>query len=218
MIVSFVGGTGPAGFGLAARFAKAGLPVVIGSRSVERAEEAKALVLDLVPNADARAVVNADAIAVGDVVFLTVPFQAQRHTVELIAPLLDGKIVVSMANPVWVHKGKVWADFPPSGSLAEEVAELAPGARVVGAFHEVHVRKFPRIDKRIDSDTVVTSDDADAKAIVMDLVRHVEGMRPIDGGGLIITRYVEGYVCVLVQLNFNYKAATAIKVTGLPDA
>ncbi|MGH2829506.1 MAG: NADPH-dependent F420 reductase, partial [Actinomycetota bacterium] len=182
-----------------------------------RAGEAEKLVLERVPDARVRACLNEDAIGAGDVVFLTVPFQAQRHTVELLAEPLSGKIVVSIANPVWVHNGKVWADFPPAGSLAEEVAELVPAARVVGAFHEIHVRKFPKIERAINSDTIVTSDDAEAKRIVMDLARDVEGLRPIDGGGLIETRYVEGFVTVLVQMNFTYKAATALRVTGLPD-
>ncbi|GAC1415738.1 MAG: NADPH-dependent F420 reductase [Actinomycetota bacterium] len=217
VIVSFVGGTGPAGYGLAARFAKIGLSVAVGSRSVERAEEAKAMVLERVPNAAVQAAVNAEVIAAGDVVFLTIPFQAQRRTIDTLAGDLAGKIVVSMANPMWVHEGKVWADFPPAGSLAEEVQELVPTARVVGAFHEIHVKKFPRIDKPIHSDTIVTSDDVDGKAIVMDLVRKVEGMRPVDGGALVNTRYVEGFVTVLVQANFNYKAATALRITGLPD-
>jgi hypothetical protein len=79
------------------------------------------------------------------------------------------------------------------------------------------VRKFPKIDKAIDSDTIVTSDDAEAKGIVMGLAREVEGIRPIDGGRLIDTRYVEGFVTVLVQMNFIYKAATALRVTGLPE-
>ena len=37
--VAVLGGTGPQGRGLARRFADAGLPVVIGSRSAERANE-----------------------------------------------------------------------------------------------------------------------------------------------------------------------------------
>ncbi|HEX9694794.1 MAG TPA: NADPH-dependent F420 reductase [Actinomycetota bacterium] len=217
MIVSFVGGTGPAGFGLAARFAKGGVRVVIGSRSAERAEQARGMVLERVPKADCRAMVNEAAIAAGDVVFLTIPFQAQRHTVETLAEDLAGNVVVSMANPVWVHAGKVRADAPPAGSLAEEVQELVPTARVVGAFHEVNVRKFPKIDNPIHSDTIVTANDAVAKAMVMGLVGHVDGMRAVDGGGLLNTRYVEGFVCVLVSANFIYKASSALRLTGLPE-
>lgn len=218
MIVSFVSGTGPAGFGLAARFAKAGIRTVIGSRALERAEEARRLVLERVADADVGAMVNHDAVLAGDVVFLTVPFQAQHDTVEGLASELAGKIVVSIANPVWVHEGNVWAEPHPAGSLAEGVREVVPTARVVGAFHEIHVRKFPKVSQPIDSDTIVTGDDEDAKAIIMELVRAVEGLRPVDGGGLINTRYVELFVTVLVQINFNYKAATALRITGVPDA
>ncbi|MHB8512350.1 MAG: NADPH-dependent F420 reductase [Actinomycetota bacterium] len=217
MIVSFVGGTGPAGYGLAARFAKAGLHVAVGSRSMERASGARSLVLERVPHATVDAGLNEDVIAAGDVSFLTVPFQAQRRTVETLAGPLSNKIVVSMANPMWVHEGKVWADFPPAGSLAEEVQELVPSARVVGAFHEINVKRFPRIERPIISDTIVTSDDDQARSKVMELVAHVEGMRAVDGGALLNTRYVEGFVTVLVQANFNYRASTALRITGLPE-
>jgi hypothetical protein len=216
VIVSIVSGTGPAGFGLAARFARAGDEVVIGSRALERAEEARALVLEHVPDARVTAAVNEEAVAAGEVVFLTMPAQAQRQSVESVAASLGGKIVVSMSNPVQVEDGKVKTFIPAAGSLAEEVQELAPTARVVGAFHEVHVRKFAKLDRRIDSDTIVTGDDDLAKQAVMRLCGHVEGIRPIDGGPLALTRFVEGFVAVLISLNLRYKASTSLRITGLP--
>jgi len=217
VIVSFVSGTGPAGFGLAARFARAGDEVVIGSRAVERADEARALVLEHVPDARVTAASNADAITAGEVVFLTMPAQAQRESVEAVADALGGKIVVSMSNPVQVDGGRVVTFLPEAGSLAEEVQQIVPTARVVGAFHEIHVRRFPKLDRRIDSDTIVTGDDDVAKAAVMRLCRHVEGVRPIDGGPLQNTRYVEGFVAVLISINLRYKAGTSLRITGLPE-
>jgi len=216
-IISFFSGTGPAGFGLAARFARAGDEVVIGSRSLERAEEARALVLQHVPDGRVRAAVNAEAVAAGEVVFLTMPFQVQRQSVESVAAELGGKIVVSMANPLEVVSGRVTVQLPDAGSLAEEVQHLVPSARVVGAFHEIHVRRFPKLERRIDSDTIVTGDDDDAKAAVMRLSGHVEGLRAIDGGGLYNTRFVEGFVAVLVTINLRYKAGTSLRITGLPE-
>lgn len=215
MIVSFVGGTGPAGFGLAARFAKAGLPVAIGSRAVERAEEARKLVLELVPGASVEGAVNRTVVGRSDIVFLTVPFQAQRMTVEELASELAGKIVVSIANPIWVRDGKVWAEPPAAGSLAEEVQRVVPDARVVGAFHEIHVRRFPKIDRPIEADTIVTADDDGAKAVVMDLARTIDGLRPLDGGSLVNTRYVEGFVTVLVAMNFIHRGSSALRITGI---
>ena len=215
MIVSFVSGTGPAGFGLAARFARAGDEVVIGSRALERAEQARSLVLEHVPDAGVTAAENHEAVVAGEVVFLTMPPQAQRESVEGLAAALDGKIVVSMANPLTVETGRVTTWFPEAGSLAEEVQELAPGARVVGAFHEIHVRRFAKLDRRIESDTIVTGDDDVAKAAVVRLARHVEGVRPLDGGPLSNTRFVEGFVAVLISLNFRYKAGTSLRITGV---
>ena len=113
-IVSFVSGTGPAGFGLAARFARAGDEVVIGSRALARAEEAQAMVLQHVPGASVRAMENADAIAAGEVVFLTMPPVAQRESVRGLATALAGKIVVSMANP---HHGAREGRWPPGSRL-----------------------------------------------------------------------------------------------------
>jgi NADPH-dependent F420 reductase len=216
VIVAFVSGTGPAGFGLAARFARAGDEVVIGSRALERAEEARALVLEHVPDARVTAAENDDAITAGEVVFLTMPAQAQRASVEAVAGPLAGKIVVSMSNPVQVDGGRVTTFIPETGSLAEEVQVLVPTARVVGAFHEIHVRKFARLDRRIDSDTIVTGDDDLAKQAVMRLCGHVEGVRAIDGGALSLTRFVEGFVAVLISVNLRYKAGTSLRITGLP--
>lgn len=217
MIVSFVSGTGPAGFGLAARFARAGTEVVIGSRALERAEEARSLVLERVPGAVVRALENPDAVAAGDVVFLTMPYQAQRSSVEALAGELAGKIVVSLANPLHVEAGRIVTEVPKAGSLAEEVRQVVPSARVVGAFHEIHVRRFPRLSRPIEADTIVTSDDEEAKEAVMGLARHIEGLRPLDGGPLANTRFVEGFVCVLVAINLRYKAATSLRITGLPE-
>ncbi len=217
MIVSFVSGTGPAGFGLAARFARAGDEVVIGSRALERAEEARERVLEYVPDAVVFAEDNATAVAAGEVVFLTMPPRAQRDSVESLASSLAGKIVVSMANPLTVEEGRVTTWFPEAGSLAEEVQQLVPTARVVGAFHEIHVRRFAKLDRRIDSDTIVTGDDDLARAAVMRLARHVEGVRPLDGGPLTNSRFVEGFVAVLITMNFRYKAATALRITGVSE-
>ena len=51
----------------------------------------------------------------------------------------------------------------------------------------------------------------------MRLCRRVEGVRPVDGGGLGNSRFVEGFVAVLITINLRYKAGTALRITGLPD-
>jgi NADPH-dependent F420 reductase len=215
MKVAFVGGTGPAGIGLAARLALAGHEVAVGSRSEDRAAEAVARIAELVPDARATAGMNEKILADADVVFLTVRDDAQRATVRTIAEHLAGKIVVSMANPLRVGGGRASYLHPPEGSLAEEAQRDAPLARVVSAYHEIRVSKFSRLDHEIDSDTIVCADDEEAKRVVMDLVTDTR-IRPIDGGPLTNSRYVEAFVAVLITINFRYKASASYRITGLP--
>jgi predicted dinucleotide-binding enzyme len=106
-------------------------------------------------------------------------------------------------------------EAPPEGSLAEEAQHDAPGARVVSAFHEIRVSRFAKLDREIDSDTVVTGDDEAAKEAVMGLCKDA-GVRPVDGGPLHNSRYVEAFVAVLVTINFRYKAGVSYRITGLP--
>ncbi len=218
MKIAFVGGTGPAGTGLAERFAKAGHTVILGSRTLERAEAARDTVIAAVPGADAHFAENAVAVGQADVVFLTVPFDAQRATVEALAADLAGKIVVSIANPIRVADRRVIVDKPAAGSLAEEVAQLVPTARVVGALHEIRVSRFADLVHEIHSDTVVCGDDAEAKRIVMELLEQIPGLRALDGGPLSNSRYVEGFVAVLITMNFIYRAGTSFRITGVKDA
>jgi NADPH-dependent F420 reductase len=213
--IAFIGGTGPAGLGLGARLARAGHEVVIGSRSIERAQEAAAKVLELAGGGAVSAGINEDIAPGAEVVFLSVRAEAQPETVRALGGLLDGKIVVSMANPVAVADGRAIYQSPAEGSLAEEAQHDAPGARVVSAFHEIRVSRFAKLDREIDSDTIVTGDDEAAKEAVMGLCRDV-GVRPVDGGPLFNSRYVEAFVAVLVTINFRYKAGVSYRITGLP--
>ena len=217
MKVAFVGGTGPAGIGLGARAARAGHDVFIGSRSEERAHEAVAKILELAGGGSVTGGSNDSAIAAAAVVVLSVHAEAQPEAVRELAGLLDGKIVVSMANPVTVTEGRATFQAPPAGSLAEQAQADAPGARVVSALHEIRVSRFAKVDRAIDSDTIVTGDDDPAKEAVMALCADV-GVRPVDGGPLSNSRYVEAFVAVLVWINFRYKAGVSYRITGLPPA
>lgn len=83
LTIAVLGGTGPQGRGLARRFAAAGLDVVLGSRSAERAAEAAAALASV---GRVRGMSNADAAAAGDVVLVVVPWDGHA---ELLASLTD---------------------------------------------------------------------------------------------------------------------------------
>jgi NADPH-dependent F420 reductase len=214
MKVAFIGGTGPAGLGLGARLARAGHEVAIGSRSEERAREAAAKVSELAGGGAVTSGTNDHVIGAADIVVLSVHAEAQPEAVRALAGLLDGKVVVSMANPIVVAEGRATFEAPPAGSLAEQAQRDAPAARIVSALHEIRVNRFAKVDRDIDSDTVVTGDDADAKGLVVALCEAI-GVRPVDGGPLVNSRYVEAFVAVLVSINFHYKAGVSYRITGL---
>lgn len=216
MRVAFIGGTGPAGIGLGARLARADHEVVIGSRTADRAKSAADKILDLVPGANVSSGTNEEILEGAEVVMLTMRDDAQRETLRRIGDLLAGKIAVSMANPLRVGNRTATVVQQPEGSLAEEAQRDAPDAHVVSAFHEVRVDRFAELDDPIDSDTLVCGDDGRAKKVVMQLARDV-GVRPVDAGALVNSRYVEAFVAVLITINFRYKATTSLRITGLPD-
>ncbi len=216
MKVALVGGTGPAGIGLGARLARAGHDVFVGSRSEERAHEAVAKIVELAGGGSVNGGTNRNVVPGAEVVVLSLHAEAQPDAVRTLAGLLDGKIVVSMANPVTVADGRATFEAPPAGSLAEQAQRDAPGARVVSALHEIRVSRFAKVDRAIDSDTIVTGDDATAKEAVMALCADL-GVRPVDGGPLANSRYVEAFVAVLVSINFRYKAGVSYRITGIPE-
>ena len=78
--IPIIGGTGALGYGLAVRWARAGQPIVIGSREGSRAEEAAERVRAEVDASDVEGLQNAEATAKGPIVVLTVPFRAQSQT------------------------------------------------------------------------------------------------------------------------------------------
>lgn len=214
MRIAFVGGTGPAGFGLGARLARAGHEILAGSRSPERAEEVAQRIRAVVPDANVKGLTNEEAIAAGELVLLTMRDDAQRETLRQIGHLMAGKTVVSMANPLRIGNRTATYVQPPEGSFAEEAQKDAPDARVVSAFHEVRVDKYGDLDHDIDSDTLVCGDDDRAKRQVMQIAREI-GIRPIDAGALVNSRYVEAFVAILITVNFRYKATTSLRITGL---
>src|SRR5438132_12162949 len=86
-IIAVVGGTGPEGRGLAARWAQAGETVIVGSRDAERAKITAAEIASETGAGDrVQGLENAAAVAAADVVVLTVPFTGQAATLQQLKP------------------------------------------------------------------------------------------------------------------------------------
>lgn len=201
-VVAVLGGTGPQGRGLARRFAEAGLEVVVGSRSAERAVATAARL-----GHGVRGTTNAEAAALGDLVLVVVPWQGH---VELLAPLVDvlaGKVVVDCVNPLGFDRSGAHPLPVPEGSATQQAAAVLTRSRVVGAFHNVGavLLEDPEVD-RVDTDVLVLSDDREAARLVQALADVVPGMRGVYAGRLRNARQVEALTANLIEVDRDHKA------------
>ena len=133
--IAVIGGTGAEGSGLAVRWAAAGYPIIIGSRSAEKAASSATELSEPLPATSAAitGATNADAAAQADLIVLSVPYDAQEGTIAQIVDGAQGKIVISVVAPLKPPKvATVWR--PPGGSAAQEAqAQLGQSVQLVAA-------------------------------------------------------------------------------------
>jgi len=210
--IAVIGGTGDLGSGLAKCWASAGYKVIIGSRSKEKAEAAAAEIGASVVGDD-----NVGAARQGDVIVLAVPFSSHNATIEEIAPVVRGKIVVDAAVPLVPPKVSV-VQLPEEGSAAQIAQRLlGEEVRVVSAFHNVGAAKL-HAGGRVDCDVLVFGDDKEARATVVELANAV-ARRGVAGGSLANSAAAEALTSVLIWINRQYKVLGAgIAITGLDEA
>lgn len=219
--IPIVGGTGALGFGLALRWTSAGIPVVIGSRSAERAEEAAAKLREQVPDAQVEGLENQEAAQRGDVVVLAVPFRSQSENLTNLKEVLrEGQIVVDATVPLAAAiSGRATRILGvPQGSAAQQAQEMVPdGVTVVSALHTVGAAKLADLGHDLDEDIPVMGDKKEAKRAVADLIRRIDGLRPVDCGKLEVARLVEGITPLLISVNSRHKTHAGIRFTELPE-
>jgi 8-hydroxy-5-deazaflavin:NADPH oxidoreductase len=220
--IGIIGGTGPAGMGLAERWARAGEVVIIGSRDGQRAQQAAASIQHKVgPQASVTGMENSAVCAAADVLMLTVPFEGQAVLLKQLKPAItEGSILIDATVPLAAAVGGrpsrplgVW-----QGSAAQQTAELVPkGVSVVAAFHNLSAELLNG-DAPLDCDVIVCSDDADASQLTRELAAKIPGVRAIDGGKLENARIVEQITALLIGLNIRHKGHSGIRITGLPPS
>jgi NADPH-dependent F420 reductase len=218
--IPIIGGTGALGYGLALRWARAGQPTVIGSREAGRAKQAAERVRGEVNGADVEGLENAEAVARGPIVFLTVPFRAQSETLtNLKEALTGGQLLVDCTVPLAAAvSGKatrtlgVW-----QGSAAEQAAEMVPeGVTVISALHSVSAPRLAT-DEELDEDVLVCGDRKADKARVAKLIELITGLRAVNAGTLEMARIVETLTPLLIAINSRYKSHAGLRITDLPD-
>jgi 8-hydroxy-5-deazaflavin:NADPH oxidoreductase len=219
--IAVLGGTGPEGYGLAVRWARAGETVIVGSRDAKRAQDAAARIKAAVNNAIVSGDENVAACASADLLVLTVPFEGHAALLKQIKPAIrTGSIVIDTTVPLAASVGGratrtlgIW-----QGSAAQETAELVPkGVSVAAAFHNASAELL-NADGPVDCDVIVCSDDPNATLEVRSLAAKIPGVRAIDGGKLETARILEQITALLIGLNIRHKGHSGIRITGLPEA
>ena len=212
--IGIIGGTGPEGKGLAARFARAGMEVLIGSRSAERGEEAAKDIREHA-GGNVRGAANADAARASEIVVVTLPYSGQAETLVALQDDIGSRIVISTVVPMVFSPGKVEMLRLEDGSAAEEAQRLLPEASVVGAFQNLAARKLFDVEHPLEADVIVTSDNKEALREVIWLTEQMPNLRGINGGPLAASHYVEGITTLLVHINRNYKTESSVKIVGV---
>ena len=212
--LAIVGGTGALGGALAGRWAAKGYPIVIGSRSAEKAAAAARALEAEGATGSLRGLDNAGAAAAGDIVVVTVPYGAHQATLADIKASVAGKIVVDTTVPL-VPPRVARAQLPPAGSAAQAAQDfLGEGTQVVSALHNVAAHKLAT-GAEIDCDVLVCGDEAVVREMVIVLIEAL-GLRGLHAGPLANSAAAEALTSVLIGINKRYKVDGAgIRITGL---
>ncbi|UHQ96178.1 NADPH-dependent F420 reductase [Natrinema halophilum] len=210
MEIALLGGTGDIGEGLALRWARdTEHSVVIGSRDPEkatsRANDYDELLSARGVDIDVTGVGNEEAAATADVVVVSVPPEYATDTVDTIASQLDDEtVLVSPAVAMRRDGAGFHYEAPEAGSVAEAIEDTAPNdVPIVGAFQNLAAGALSDLDRDLAADVIVTSDDAEAKALVSSLAAEIDGLRALDGGPLAVTALVESMTPLLINLAMN---------------
>jgi 8-hydroxy-5-deazaflavin:NADPH oxidoreductase len=216
MHVGILGGTGPAGRGLASRLAAAGLSVTIGSRDAERGAAAAAQLVARWPERSLE-VKGGDngAAAEAPLVVVGTPWEGVTATLKPLAGAMAGKVVVSMVNALVREGREMLPLIPPRGSMAAAVQAALPESRVAAAMHHLPAGEMEDLDAGLMADVLVCSDHGEATQATMDVIDAIEGLRALDAGSLAQAAAIEAFTAVCVTLNMRYKTHSTLRLGGI---
>jgi NADPH-dependent F420 reductase len=216
MRIGVLGGTGPAGRGVAVRLASAGHEVVLGSRDRARAQE----IVDELRGRWGDRVAGLEAgdnaaAADAELVVLATVWDAAVPTAGAHGSQFAGKVVIAMANGL-EKKGRQFVPVvPDEGSLAAAVQAAAPDARIVAAFQHIPAAALGDLDHPLTGDVLVAGDDDDARVEVLDLVDTLDGLRALDAGSLANALGIEAFASALLTVNLRHKGEGTLRLDGI---
>jgi predicted dinucleotide-binding enzyme len=188
-------GTGTLAIGLGTAWTRAGHEVLIGGRSPDRAEAAAAKI-----GAPARAVSLREAVVDRDAVLLAVAHEGLADTLRA-AGAAEGSLAgIPLLDPTNAVEHGVGVLLPDDGrAIADHIADWAPGAHVVKAFHLFPASQWT--EARDPVTVAMAGDDPHALDIATRLGRDV-GANPVVLGPLHRARQLEEVAGFVIGLAF----------------
>lgn len=221
MKMAIIGGTGGQGLGIAIRFVQAGENVIIGSRTIEKAQAAvdkirELLKQDEIPNL--KAAENPDAAKEANIMVLTVPLAAQRSTLVSIKEGAAGKILMDATGPLETAIGgsPTRCLYLPEGAASERAQKIVPETNVICAFNNISSGALMNFTEPIDCDCLISGDNQEAKKTVAKLIEKIPGVQVVDCGPLERAQIIEKITPLLIGLNIKKTCKDAgIRITGI---
>ena len=214
--IAILGGTGDLGTGLAIRWSKVGYKIVIGSRTLAKAQAAVADLEKISPTTPADAMENADAATAGDIVVLTVPAEHQISTLDTVKSGLSGKILIDVTVPLVPPKvGTV--QLPLEGSAGKRAQDfLGDDVQVVTACQNVAAHLLKE-EIEIECDVLVAGNKRSARDKVIQLAEEA-GMTGWHAGPIENSAAAEALTSVLIQINRRHDIAhSGLQIVGQPE-
>jgi NADPH-dependent F420 reductase len=199
MKIAVLGGTGHLGKGLVLRLASLGYEVIVGSRSIEKAE-AKAKEYSEILGVKVTGLTNEEASKLCDIAILAIPWKHAFSTAEALKDKLNNKIVVSPVVPMEKVNGTFTYVNLPEGSAAEKIASILKNSRVVSAYHNIPAKKFANLNAEFEWDVAVCGDDEEAKRVIIEITNEIRGLRALDAGSLANSRIIESLTPLLINI------------------
>ena len=220
-VIAIIGGTGKEGKGLAYRWVKAGYPVIIGSRSEEKAQSAVNELKEYLDSKDdpsslISGKINKEAVESCKIAVLTIPYEFHEPIIQELKPYLQGKYLLDVTVPLVPPKVST-VQIPPFGSAALQAQRVAgEGVKVISAFQNISFELLLS-EKKIECDVLVCGVDTESRELGLRLVGDA-GLTGWDAGPLENSIVQEGLTSILIRINKKFGTHSAgIQITGVPQ-
>lgn len=192
-------GTGTVGLAISNRLAGLGHEVMVGTRQPSKsADKLKS------KNEAVTVGTFAESAAFGEVIFNATKGGASLEALRLAGESnLGGKVLVDISNPLSLSEGA-----PPgllvcnTDSLAEQIQRLLPKARVVKTLNTVtaNVMVYPQRLAHGEHQVFVSGNDAQAKAMVTEILKSFGWVHILDLGDITTARGTEMYLTLWLRI------------------